>query len=159
MAAPPDTAALIDPVAASNKENGEGMGMAIPGRINATKHAPNGHEVVPLELPEFDMFSTRKPRNLIAGTSSGLKSVVKGVVGGTVGLIATPIVRAHQVCTQTVIPTHAHAHAHTRTLTFTLTRTRTQTLTHTAAYWPLLHFHRMDGLASATDSPRASSAP
>ena len=71
--------------------------MAIPGRINATKHAPNGDEVVPLELPEFDMFSTRKPRNLIAGTSSGLKSVVKGVVGGTVGLIATPIVRAHQV--------------------------------------------------------------
>ena len=68
------------------------------------------------DLP-FDMFSMRKPKNLvrpparscwrppsnskrprsllqIAGASSGLKSALKGVVGGTVGLIAAPIVGA-----------------------------------------------------------------
>ena len=70
----------------------------------------------PPDLP-FDMFSMRKPKNLvrpparscwrppsnskrprsllqIAGASSGLKSALKGVVGGTVGLIAAPIVGA-----------------------------------------------------------------
>ena len=42
-------------------------------------------------LEQFEMFSTRKPRNLMAGTSSGLKSVAKGVVTGAVGLVASPI--------------------------------------------------------------------
>jgi len=49
-----------------------------------------------LAIPEFDMFSTRRPRNLIAGASSGLKSVIKGVTCGTFGLFAAPIVGAQQ---------------------------------------------------------------
>eukprot|EP00325_Prymnesiales_sp_UTEX-LB-985_P001592 CAMPEP_0174706292 /NCGR_PEP_ID=MMETSP1094-20130205/9199_1 /TAXON_ID=156173 /ORGANISM="Chrysochromulina brevifilum, Strain UTEX LB 985" /LENGTH=600 /DNA_ID=CAMNT_0015904545 /DNA_START=41 /DNA_END=1843 /DNA_ORIENTATION=+ len=43
------------------------------------------------ELPEFEMFSIRRPRNLLAGLSSGCKSFIKGAVGGVVGLIAAPL--------------------------------------------------------------------
>lgn len=42
-------------------------------------------------MEQFDMFSTRKPRDMKAGTSSGLKSVTKGFVTGAVGLVAAPI--------------------------------------------------------------------
>jgi len=42
-------------------------------------------------MEQFDMFSTRKPRDMKAGTSSGLKSVTKGIVTGAVGLVAAPI--------------------------------------------------------------------
>ena len=48
----------------------------------------------PVTLPEFGMFSTRRPRNLAAGTSSGLKSIIKGAAAGTFGLIASPIMGA-----------------------------------------------------------------
>ena len=37
------------------------------------------------------MFSIRRPRNLIAGISSGCKSFLKGSASGFVGLIAAPI--------------------------------------------------------------------
>ena len=37
-------------------------------------------------------FSTRRPKDLAAGVSSGLKNISKGVVGGVGALIATPIV-------------------------------------------------------------------
>jgi len=37
-------------------------------------------------------FSTRRPKDLVAGMSSGLKNIGKGVVGGVGALIATPIV-------------------------------------------------------------------
>ena len=37
------------------------------------------------------MFSTRKPKDVKAGASSGLKSVTKGIVTGAVGLVAAPI--------------------------------------------------------------------
>ena len=45
--------------------------------------------------PEFglpEMFSLRKPRNVIAGISSGCKSLLKGTLSGVVGLVAAPIV-------------------------------------------------------------------
>ena len=42
------------------------------------------------------MFSTRRPRNLLAGLSSGGKSVVKGFVGGAVGLVAAPVMGARE---------------------------------------------------------------
>ena len=42
-------------------------------------------------MEQFDMFSTRKPRDVKAGASSGLKSVTKGIVTGAVGLVAAPI--------------------------------------------------------------------
>eukprot|EP00775_Hariotina_reticulata_P005423 gene5423-5656_t len=41
-----------------------------------------------------DIFSLNKPRDIKAGIASGLKSLGKGVVGGTVGLIAAPILGA-----------------------------------------------------------------
>ncbi|WIA18209.1 hypothetical protein OEZ85_009681 [Tetradesmus obliquus] len=41
-----------------------------------------------------DVFSLRRPRDIRAGLSSGLKSVGKGVLGGAVGLLAAPIVGA-----------------------------------------------------------------
>ena len=40
-----------------------------------------------LQLPNFLMFSTRRPRNLTAGTSSGLKSLTKGLFRGVGGLM------------------------------------------------------------------------
>ena len=40
------------------------------------------------------MFSTRRPRNLVAGVASGGKSLLKGFFGGAVGLVAAPIVGA-----------------------------------------------------------------
>ena len=42
------------------------------------------------------IFSLRKPRDAKAGFASGVKSVAKGVIAGTVGLIAAPAVGAHQ---------------------------------------------------------------
>lgn len=43
-----------------------------------------------------DVFSLRRPKDIKAGIASGLKSVAKGVVGGTVGLLAAPAVGAVQ---------------------------------------------------------------
>lgn len=43
-----------------------------------------------------DIFSLRKPRDVKAGLSSGLKSMGKGIVGGAVGLFAAPVVGASQ---------------------------------------------------------------
>ena len=44
--------------------------------------------------PDFELFSTRRPRNLLAGTSSGLKSLVKGVFGGVSSLVVAPVLGA-----------------------------------------------------------------
>lgn len=42
--------------------------------------------------PGFDsIFSVRNPKDAVAGLSSGLKSIGKGVVGGVASLIALPI--------------------------------------------------------------------
>ncbi len=54
--------------------------------------AKRAHET----LPEMAMFSTRRPKDLVAGTSSAIKSFTKGVACGTVGLFAAPIVGAQQ---------------------------------------------------------------
>lgn len=43
-----------------------------------------------------DFFSLRKPKDVRAGLASGVKSIGKGVVGGTASLIAAPIVCATQ---------------------------------------------------------------
>eukprot|EP00898_Chlorokybus_atmophyticus_P007694 jgi/Chlat1/7926/Chrsp68S07362 len=49
------------------------------------------------ELPDMEpLFSLRKPKNVVAGTASGLKSIAKGVVAGAVGLVAAPAVGAMQ---------------------------------------------------------------
>ena len=49
-----------------------------------------------LQLPNFLMFSTRRPRNLTAGTSSGLKSLTKGLFRGVGGLITSPLQGAYE---------------------------------------------------------------
>ncbi|KAF6258756.1 hypothetical protein COO60DRAFT_1701147 [Scenedesmus sp. NREL 46B-D3] len=41
-----------------------------------------------------DVFSLRRPKDLRAGLSSGLKSAGKGILGGAVGLLAAPVVGA-----------------------------------------------------------------
>lgn len=48
------------------------------------------------EISVEDVFSLRRPRDIRAGIASGLKSVAKGLVGGTVGLLAAPTVGAVQ---------------------------------------------------------------
>ena len=43
-------------------------------------------------LQDFsDVFSLRKPRDIKAGLSSGLKSAGKGILGGAVGVVAAPV--------------------------------------------------------------------
>ena len=56
---------------------------------------PSLSTVASENLPEFElpeMFSVRRPRNLLAGISSGCKSFLKGTLSGVVGLVAAPIV-------------------------------------------------------------------
>lgn len=43
-----------------------------------------------------DVFSLRKPKDIKAGLSSGGKSIVKGIGAGVVGLVAAPVLGAHQ---------------------------------------------------------------
>lgn len=45
---------------------------------------------------DYELFSTRRPRNLLAGTSSGLKSFVKGVFGGVSSLLVAPVLGAQK---------------------------------------------------------------
>ena len=51
-----------------------------------------------LETVDLDtlnsVFSLRKPRDIRAGLSSGSKSVVKGILAGTVSLVGAPVVGA-----------------------------------------------------------------
>ena len=72
---------------ASPSSAGADSGVAAASTIARTQQAAGP----PVEMPEFDLFSTRRPRNLMAGTSSGLKSVIKGAASGTFGLFAHPI--------------------------------------------------------------------
>jgi len=58
---------------------------------------------MPAELSEEDarrmfneLFSTRKPKDAIAGVASGVKSVGKGVLAGVASLVANPIMGARE---------------------------------------------------------------
>lgn len=48
------------------------------------------------EIKFNHIFSTKNPKDAVAGLSSGLKSVCKGVVGGASALVALPILGAHE---------------------------------------------------------------
>jgi hypothetical protein len=48
------------------------------------------------ELEFSDLFSVRRPKNVLAGLSSGTQSALKGVTAGVATLIAAPIVGAKQ---------------------------------------------------------------
>lgn len=57
--------------------------------------------VVEKDVEEFkvdfnDIFSLRKPRDGMAGLSSGAKSIAKGIGAGLVGLVAAPALGAFQ---------------------------------------------------------------
>jgi hypothetical protein len=43
-----------------------------------------------------DLFSARRPKDLKAGLSSGLKSLGKGVLAGAVGLVSAPYIGAKE---------------------------------------------------------------
>ncbi|KAK3270308.1 hypothetical protein CYMTET_21288 [Cymbomonas tetramitiformis] len=43
-----------------------------------------------------DIFSVRRPKNVWAGTSSGVQSILKGVAAGTASLVAAPTAMAYQ---------------------------------------------------------------
>lgn len=53
-------------------------------------------EVVDVSAEFQNIFSLKKPKDLRAGASSAAKSVAKGVLAGTIGLVAAPLVGAHQ---------------------------------------------------------------
>lgn len=48
------------------------------------------------DLEFSDLFSVRRPKNVLAGLSSGTQSALKGVTAGVATLIAAPIVGANQ---------------------------------------------------------------
>ena len=73
------------PVAGESATDAQGEQSSFPSLSTvATENLPE------FELPE--MFSVRRPRNLLAGISSGAKSFLKGTLSGVVGLVAAPIV-------------------------------------------------------------------
>lgn len=54
-------------------------------------------EIPPQEDYDFnDFFSLRRPRDAMAGFASGMKSVIKGTVGGAVSLVAAPVYYTQQ---------------------------------------------------------------
>jgi hypothetical protein len=48
------------------------------------------------EISFDSIFSTRNPKDAVAGVSSGLKSITKGVFGGVASLVALPVAGAQQ---------------------------------------------------------------
>ena len=44
------------------------------------------------EMLNLDIFSMRRPKNLVAGAASGIKSFLRGVVTGACGFVAAPLV-------------------------------------------------------------------
>ena len=75
---------------AAGSANGTASG---PGPSTSSTHQPSS-SITSLEIPDFElpeMFSIRRPRNLLAGVSSGCKSFIKGAASGMVGLIAAPL--------------------------------------------------------------------
>ena len=55
-----------------------------------------GKEIDEPQLDLGSIFSTRTPKDAVAGVSSGLKSMGKGVLGGVASLIALPIAGARE---------------------------------------------------------------
>lgn len=65
----------------------------VPQDSSTSEGSPN---LVSEDVEFNDFFSLRRPRDAVAGFASGMKSIAKGVAGGTVSLIAAPAVYAHQ---------------------------------------------------------------
>lgn len=77
--------------------NEEGNRGGAEGCTNSTGQ-PEGSAGVPgddkVEISDF--FSLRKPKDARAGFASGMKSIAKGVLGGTASLVAAPAIYANQ---------------------------------------------------------------
>ena len=43
-----------------------------------------------------DLFSTRRPKDIMGGVGSGMKSIVKGVAAGAATLVAAPVMGARK---------------------------------------------------------------
>mmetsp|Transcript_42243 Transcript_42243/g.105222 ORF Transcript_42243/g.105222 Transcript_42243/m.105222 type:complete len:603 (-) Transcript_42243:344-2152(-) len=65
--------------------------LSIPSHDHPPAPAP-----APPEDAGFELFSTRRPRDVFAGASSGLKSLTKGLFGGVSSLIVAPVLGAQQ---------------------------------------------------------------
>ncbi|CAD7704560.1 unnamed protein product [Ostreobium quekettii] len=57
---------------------------------------PPGDSGAGAQVDFNDLFSLRRPRDARAGFASGLKSIAKGLVGGTASLVAAPVVYSQQ---------------------------------------------------------------
>lgn len=60
------------------------------------QQSEDAHEGVPEDFDFNDYFSLRRPRDAFAGLASGFKSVVKGVAGGALSLVAAPVLYTQQ---------------------------------------------------------------
>jgi DnaJ-domain-containing protein 1 len=73
------------------------MADAVPSYTGSTalvETSPGGVRETSSQESGITLFSTRRPRDLAAGTSSALKSVTKGVLAGAAGLVAAPVIGA-----------------------------------------------------------------
>ena len=62
-----------------------------PSAPSGSREAEEGRELEKVDLEQLNsVFSLRKPRDIVAGLSSGTKSVIKGILAGGISLIAAP---------------------------------------------------------------------
>ncbi|XRB13847.1 J domain-containing protein [Pseudoscourfieldia marina] len=71
---------------------GSALALTVPGGGSALGAGENS--VGMGDVAFDDIFSTRRPKDLTAGLSSGLKSITKGIAGGLGGLVAAPVLGA-----------------------------------------------------------------
>ena len=85
---------MMDAAAPATADPSGGGGSSSAGANSSNPSAtPAGWSEIPAEMPELpEMFSIRRPKNLVAGISSGSKSFIKGSISGMIGLVAAPIV-------------------------------------------------------------------
>ena len=77
--------------------SGERPPPAAPDMVQAlVLAAPAAGASASADVEFSDIFSTRRPKDLAAGVSSGLKSITKGIAGGLGGLVAAPVIGARQ---------------------------------------------------------------
>jgi len=79
----------------STKEQGTSDAASASGGSNGpTVMLQNGGEGD--ELDDITMFSTRRPKDLMAGLSSGLKNASKGVMSGVAAAVSLPVLGARE---------------------------------------------------------------
>ena len=97
MPVPSSEIVLVDgEAAAAPNRVGEGGGVGIGG-ASAGERPEWAQDMTEEEwadaegMDEFDMFDMKRPKNLLHGTVSAAKSLIKGVAAGAFGLLAMPI--------------------------------------------------------------------